>query len=115
MEAEYIEGLKFIQHCRKTNVRNQRVIIFLMIVGAVVSVIFPPAFLLEALGAFLFWYSHIKTARVSCPRCEEAFGSSWLIPLGVGTNECANCKLSLNLLAQASGNAGKSHSKEWLE
>lgn len=113
MEEDYTEGLKFIQRSRQTNVRNLRAIILLLLAGGVVSIVFPPAVILEILAAFLFWYSHIKTARVRCPRCKEPFGSSWFIPLGVGTNECANCKLSLSLLAQAGSQSGKPHSKEW--
>lgn len=76
MEDDYIEGLRHIQKCRQVNTRNLRVIFCLLVVGGFVSVVFPPAVLLEVLGAYLYWYSHIKTARVRCPRCNEAFGSS---------------------------------------
>ena len=111
---QYIAGLEHIQTCRRVNLRNSKVITILFFIGLLVSVIFPPAIFLEFLAFGLMCYSHYKTAHVPCPRCEKPFGSAWILPLAVGTNECSNCKLSLNLLYEHKKSL-KSHTKEWLE
>ena len=46
--------------------------------------------------AFVIFYKKLmKAAHTPCPNCTEPFGTASKWPLGVGANECQNCKLSL--------------------
>ena len=73
----------------------QIIIIILLAIG----VQFFSPILAPILGiiAFVLFYKKLKkAAHTPCPNCGEPFGTISKWPLGVGTNECQNCKLSLH-------------------
>ena len=108
---QFQKGLLYISNSRKTHMTNSKYIILLFIISAIISALFPPAIVINVLLTAFYFYSYYKTARVKCPRCGKPFGTSSILPLGIGTSNCENCNLSLELTKT---NAN-SHSKEWLE
>lgn len=44
----------------------------------------------------MFYKKLMKAAHEPCPRCEHPFGAGMKFPLGVGTNRCQNCGLSID-------------------
>ena len=44
---------------------------------------------------FLFYRKLVKAAHEPCPQCGAPFGTEWNFPLGVGTDFCQSCGVSL--------------------
>ena len=113
-KQNYIDGLKRIQEARNTHSRNINYIFKIGVMSTAVGIFVPPILLICALIAIAYWYSHVKTARVKCPRCGNPFGTNDIIPLGIGTNQCESCKLSLDIV-DPNKNVQNPHSDEWLK
>lgn len=92
--------LQHILDCRKQNSKNMRTLTWFAIpfyIGvAFVPFLYIVGLVFGAAACILMFYSITKTAKVSCPNCGNAFGSSWPVALGVGANNCQSCDLSLN-------------------
>ena len=114
IDEKYSEGLDSIVRARKVHMRNGFYVLVASIVGGIATPVFPPAIILCAVAFCIYWYSHWKTARISCPRCGEAFGTKFIIPLGLGTNKCESCGLSLETLVEPE-NRKRTSKEEWFE
>jgi len=111
--AHQLEGLKNIRKARKIHQKNVFYILLLCGVVAGLSTIFPPIAGIEIILFVIFWLSHVKTARISCPRCNNSFGTSAFIPLGLGTEACESCGLSMSLLTEPKPEPATSTDEEW--
>jgi hypothetical protein len=72
--------------------------VIVLIALVVLSIVFLPMLSpVFGLASFIYLYLKlVKVARMPCPQCAIAFGTSSLVVLGPGADRCENCGLSLN-------------------
>ena len=93
---EFESELRLIKEQRAMFYRLDTPISACLIIGVTAQYFFSIAAPLFGIAAFALFYQRLyRTARTPCPRCSAPFGSSAKVILGVGTNECQNCKLAL--------------------
>ena len=91
---EYESELQKIRDARNSMHKPLAPIFIVVIVLAfLVPIVGQLAFL--AMGLF-FYLRLVGVARLLCPKCNEPFGTSSRIVLGMGTDKCENCGLSLH-------------------
>jgi hypothetical protein len=72
--------------------------VIVLIALVVLSIVFLPV-LSPVFGFLSFVYLYlnlVKVARMPCPQCAIAFGTSSLVVHGLGADRCENCGLWLN-------------------
>ena len=73
------------------------VLIALVVLSIVFLPMLSPVFGFASFASFVYLYLKlVKVARMQCPQCAIAFGTSSLVVLGPGADKCENCGLSLN-------------------
>ncbi len=93
---KYSDELNQILDMRRTAYHPTLPIILLLLLGLGVQLVIPILAPLFGIAAFALFYKNlVKVARAPCPRCKEPFGTNSKVVLGLGTNECQNCKLPI--------------------
>ena len=93
---ELHDGITKILELRRAVFRPNQTDFFLFLAAVVSSWFFYPlpALFMAILGIRI--YRRLRyAAHYPCPRCQKPFGSTWEWPLGVGTDNCQSCDLSI--------------------
>jgi len=93
---EYKEGIQNIIYLRKKAYSFSLPIVIILLLAILVNSFLPALSPLLGTMAFLLFYKNIlKAAHEPCPKCNEPFGTKSKFVLGVGTEKCQNCSLSI--------------------
>jgi energy-coupling factor transporter transmembrane protein EcfT len=96
MDTKYTSKLSAIVKARKTIYKLSPLLLVLLGGGLVSNHFVPGAGAFFGVAAFFVFYKRlVVVAHMPCPKCGQPFGTASPIPLGVGTNHCENCGLSL--------------------
>ena len=81
---------------RKSAYRLNLPIIILLAIGIIMQINIPGSNAIFGLLIFVVFYRRIiMIAHYPCPQCKKPFGTSAAFPLGIGSDFCENCNLSL--------------------
>lgn len=95
-DTEYTSKLAAIAKARKSVYKPTPLILVVIVSGLVANHFVSGAGAIFGIAAFIIFYQRLlAVAHIPCPKCGQPFGAASSVPLGVGTNQCQNCGLSL--------------------
>lgn len=96
MDTDYTSKLDEIIKARGGVYKPTPLLMAFIAVGLVANYFVVGAGVFFGVAAFVVFYQRlIAVAHMPCPKCGQPFGRSSSIPIGVGSNHCQNCGLSL--------------------
>ena len=97
MNDEINTKIEQIIEARKVAYKPTPLLLLVIAIGFITEYFLPNVGALFGILAFVIFYRRLAaTAHIPCPKCGEPFGAATKLPLGVGSEQCQNCGLSLN-------------------
>lgn len=96
MDTNYTSKLDEIVTARKSAFKPTPLLVAIIAIGIAANYFVSGAAAIFGVAAFLVFYQRlVAVAHMPCPKCGKPFGTTSNISLGVGTDNCQNCGLSL--------------------